>query len=85
LHRFLRLQRKLGWTEYELDIVIQALGVKDFDERDFLTRLAGIQSLRETFPLSELSTWWANLDTYRFEDDLLSQYEEIFLNLSVFP
>ena len=87
LHRFLRLQRRLGWSEYELDATIEALGVKDFNQRDFIAKLADLARLRESLdlPVGELCAWWGSLDTYRFEDDLLSQYEEVFLDPTVFP
>ena len=65
LHRFLRLQRRLACTEYELDTLIQALGGADFNTPLFLPQLADTQALRDTLRLSlpELSAWWADLDT----------------------
>lgn len=86
-HRFLRLLRRLGWTEYELDAAIRAINANDFDDEGFIPRLAAVKSLGEGLglPASELSAWWGDLDTFVFEDGLASQYEAIFLNPSVFP
>ncbi len=87
LHRFLRLQQRLQCSEYELDGLIHALGVADFDAADFVPKLAAVQALAAALRLSlaELSTWWADLDTYAFEDDLPSQYEATFLDAALFP
>jgi Salmonella virulence plasmid 28.1kDa A protein len=87
LHRFLRLQRRLAWTEYEIDMVVTALAIDDFDAEDFLVKLADLRTLHDTLdlPVSELCSWWGILDTYAFEDELPSQYEAIFLNASLFP
>ena len=53
----------------------------------FLPKLADMQALRDTLRLSlpELSAWWADLDTYAFEDELPSQYEAVFLDAALFP
>ena len=87
LHRFLRLQRRLACSEYEFDTVLAALGVGDFDAKDFFADLADVQSLRLALklPLNELGAWWAKLDTYLFEDDLPSLYEAVFVNEALFP
>ena len=87
LHRFLRLQRRLACSEYELDMLIHALGVADFDANLFLPKLADMQALRGTLRLSlpELSASWADLDTWAFEEELPSQYEGIYLNEALFP
>ncbi|MFH0344526.1 MAG: neuraminidase-like domain-containing protein [Chromatiales bacterium] len=88
LNRFLRLQRRLGRSEYELDGLIAALGVADFDAPAFIPSLADVQALRKALGLglSELSAWWAErLDTYAFDEDAPSQYEAIFLDAAVFP
>ena len=87
LHRFMRLRQRLGWTEYELDAAIEALGAADFNQDGFMVELADLWRLRETLdlPIGELCGWWGDLDTYLFEDDLLSRYEEIFLDPTIFP
>ncbi|GAA1980208.1 neuraminidase-like domain-containing protein [Microbacterium pumilum] len=87
LHRFLRLQHRLDCSEYDLDALIHALDVRDFDAPLFVPKVAATQALRDAVRLTlpELSAWWADLDTYRFEDDLPSQYEAVFLDDALFP
>ncbi len=87
LHRFLRLQRHLGCSEYELDTLIQLLGVTDFNAASFIEHLADMQALRNalSLPLLELGAWWGDLDVYAFEDELPSQYESVFLDQGLFP
>jgi hypothetical protein len=87
LHRFVRLQRRLGWTAYELDAALVALRVGDFDEPDFLPELAALASLSSELgmPVGELRSWWRDLDTYRYTDDLPSAYEAVYLDERVFP
>ncbi|HKO41664.1 MAG TPA: neuraminidase-like domain-containing protein [Pyrinomonadaceae bacterium] len=85
--RFIRLLTRLGWTEYDLDIAIRALYVNDFAGQKFIPKVAALQSLHKVLgvSISELSSWWVDLDTYVFEDGLVSQYEALFLNPAVFP
>ena len=87
LHRFLRLQLRLGWTEYELDHVIQALEVDDFGDSAFLPSLAAIKVLASETDLSigELASWWSDLDTFQYEDALVSSYEAAFLDPLIYP
>ena len=87
LHRFLRLQRRLDSSEYEVDSLVEALGVNDFDAPLFFQKLADAQTLRSDLrlTLTELCSWWAPLDTYLFEPELPSQYEAIYLNEALFP
>ncbi len=88
LHRFLRLQRRLQCTEYELDTLLVALAAADFNADGFLSKLAAMQVLRDAFglSLSELSSWWsAVLDPFIFEEELPSQYAAIFLDPMRFP
>ena len=87
LHRFLRLRRRLACTEYELDALIHALGAVDFNAPRLLPKIADAQALRYTFGLSlgKLGAWWADFDTYAYEEELPSQYEAIFLDAARFP
>ncbi len=88
LHRFLRLQRRLDCTEYDLDELLTALGTRDFVHPAFIPQLADVQTLRAALGigLPELGAWWAErLDTYAFDDETPSQYEAIFLNEAVVP
>ena len=86
-HRFVRLQRRLGWSEYALDMALAALGARDLDEAGFLPQLAAMRTLGESLKLTpeELTGWWADADTYRFETELPSRYEAVFLNPEVLP
>jgi hypothetical protein len=88
LHRFLRLQSRLDCDAYTLDTLLVALGVADFDAPKCFERLAAMQALRHELRLglAALGSWWAaTLDTFAFEDDLPSQYEQIFLDPARFP
>lgn len=86
LHRFMRLQRRLACTEYELDSLIHQLDLTDFNAASCFENLADLQALRDSLklPLLELTSWWGDLDTYAFEDDLSSQYETVFLDDRLF-
>ena len=85
--RFIRLLSRLGWTEYDLDMAIRALDASDFDSQEFIPNVAALEALHKLLgvSISELCSWWVDLDTYVFEDGLLSQYESIFLDPAVFP
>ncbi len=87
LHRFLRVKRRLDCSEYDLDGVLHALGVADFDATGFFSKLADVQTLRQTLGLSlpELGALWADLDTYAFDDEQPSRYDAIYLNEALFP
>jgi hypothetical protein len=86
IHRFLRLQRGLGWTIRDLDRVLVALGDDDIDEA-FLVRLAEVKELVVKFglPLDELLSWWSNIPTtvYAQDAEQRSLYERLFLNNAV--
>lgn len=87
--RFLRLQRKIGWTTPELDKAISAFG--GHLDRDLLKNLSFVERLRKRtgVPLLELLSWWGDMDT---DEDLaeeeedkkeISFYEQLFLDKSV--
>lgn len=71
LHRFVRLQRRLGWSASDLDRAIAVLGAGTLDEA-FLVKvshvLRGLADL--DLPLQELLTWWGPLDTRRWRPRL---------------
>lgn len=71
LHRFIRLQRCLGWKVEELNRAIGVLGDDGLDE-PFLVKLSHILRLAAEVevPLSELLTWWGLLDTRRWKPRL---------------
>jgi len=83
LHRFVRLQRKLGWSARDLDRTISALQVSDITP-DFLLQLAYIQQFSSLgVSLMELLTWWAPIDTTPGYDGSPSFYEQLFQNKTV--
>jgi hypothetical protein len=70
LHRFLRLQRALGWSLQQMDQALLALspGVEQGRaalNQALLVRLSHVLKLRERFalPLPEILSWWSGLDT----------------------
>ena len=77
LHRFLRLQRGLGWSLRELDQALLALSppssisARPALDAASLLRLSHLTHLQERFglPRDELLSWWSLLDTrdYRME------------------
>ena len=76
-HRFIRLMRRLGWTTQELDLAIQVLGGGTGLRggsltADLLVKLSHVQQLRGDLhvPLTEMLTWWGQLDTRRWKDRL---------------
>ncbi len=93
IHRFVRLQRKLGWTIRDLDKAITALQPKDANvlslTENFLIQLSHIERLRAELkvPLVQMLSWWAPLDTARYhteeENGAKSLYEQLFLNRAV--
>ncbi len=67
LHRFLRLQRRLGWSAAELDRAITILGAGTLDQ-PLLARVAQVRRLQTELnvALPEVLTWWGPLDTRRW-------------------
>ena len=87
--RFVRLWRKLGWTMFDLDRAIRALG-GDLSA-GFLVQLSHLKRLYKRFnlPVGRLSTFWAPLDTRRYtnHDDagkpvVPSLYDQLFRSRS---
>lgn len=91
LHRFVRLQRALGWTPHELDTALASLGEgADPLNTTFLERLAQLVALRERLglPLEEALSWYASLSTRPArepsgEEEAPSFYVQLFLNHTV--
>jgi hypothetical protein len=71
LQRFIRLQRRLGWSVRDLDLAISVLGGGVLDA-GLLVKLAHLESLRGRLrlPLAELLGWWGPIDTRRWEGRL---------------
>ena len=68
LHRFVRLQRRVGWSNAELDRAIDMLGGGRLDH-ELLIELSHVRRLQAELrvPIAELLTWWGPLDTRRWE------------------
>jgi len=84
MHRFVRLQRKLGWDAHELGITLERLGATDLND-DLLIHLSHIQQLRQPFKLKleTMLSWWASeLDT-RERGEERSLYDRIFLDPTI--
>ncbi|MBD2565344.1 MULTISPECIES: Tc toxin subunit A-related protein [Nostoc] len=88
--RFVRLQRKLGWSIFNLVRAIKALNVEDLNA-NFLVQLSYIKQLQSDLkvPLSHLLSWWGTkLDTrtYELDGEVInkSPYAEVFLNKAFF-
>jgi hypothetical protein len=84
IHRFIRLQRKTGWSIQEFDTVIRVLAWQDLDD-DFIIAARYLRQLQAELrvPLNELLSWYANIDTARSIKGASSFYEQLFLNKSV--
>lgn len=83
LHRFVRLQRNLGWSSRELDAALRAVPDGDLTD-DFLVNLAHLLELRRRLRVGLLPmlSWWADMDT-RSDEDTPSLYETLFLNKAI--
>ncbi|AUX35899.1 MULTISPECIES: neuraminidase-like domain-containing protein [Sorangium] len=90
MHRFLRLQQRLGWSIRELDQVLAACapsGTNLVNDRA-LRVIAVIQALRTergiSLPISVLASWFGPLDTQRRDAGKTpSFYEQLFQNKAV--
>jgi peptidoglycan hydrolase-like protein with peptidoglycan-binding domain len=80
IRRFVRLQRRLGWTAAELDAALATIASGVLDGPG-LVRLARFERLRRQthLPVAELLTWWAPLDP-RAGTSGRSQYDEVFVS-----
>lgn len=91
IHRFIRLQRKLGWTMFELDQAFTALKPTDIfgataPTSVFLVQLSHIERLRKLLklPIVNLLSFWSNIDIVNYEEEgrrpLPSLYDKLFQN-----
>ncbi|MEQ1742475.1 MAG: neuraminidase-like domain-containing protein [Candidatus Nitrotoga sp.] len=76
-HRFVRLQRKLGWSMKELDLAFTAFQATDIT-LELLRKLAVAHKLKADLrlPLNVLFSFWSDLDTTA----PASLYAQLFLN-----
>jgi hypothetical protein len=68
IHRFLRLQRRLGWTAAQLDRAIAVVGGGVLDEACLLSlaRVRRLETELAGVDRTDLFTWWGLLDTRRW-------------------
>lgn len=80
LHRFIRLQRRLGWSLHETDLMLTALGQTDITP-ETLERLATVLALKSATRLApeQLAVLWGAIDSYGEK----SLYARLFLNKAV--
>ncbi|MGC1121819.1 MAG: neuraminidase-like domain-containing protein [Candidatus Methanofastidiosia archaeon] len=83
IHRFVRLQQKLGLSIRELDAALRALPPHDLTE-EFLINLSHMQHLHDMLkvPLITILSWWGNIDTISYDDEP-SLFEKLFLDKTV--
>jgi hypothetical protein len=85
IHRFARLQAKLGWSVGELDAALRALApAPHHPSDDVVIQVSLADDLADGFgvPLVEMLGWWGNLDTVR-HGGAPSLYEQVFLSEAV--
>lgn len=86
IHRFVRLQQKLGWPIVELGDTFAALGINNLDD-NALTQLATVNRVREalTAPLETMLAWWPARLSTRANGNQPSLYDRIFNDPTVNP
>ena len=91
IHRFIRLQRNLGWTMQELDQAITALQPQDdygelVPTDSFVVELSHIERLRKDLklPIVQILSFWSDIDiaNYDVEEKRPSRslYDKLFQN-----
>lgn len=73
LRRFLRLQRRFGWSVRDLDIAMRALGyVNTLPNKDMIANLANLRLLtqRLKLPVEVVSAWFGAFDGETYRDIL---------------
>jgi len=92
IHRLVRLWRKLGWSVFDLDLAIVAVGSSAMNlNTASLRALARVARLQELLglPISTIAAWWGGLATsYRDHTSdkrpvVKSIYERLFLNPTI--
>ncbi len=86
LHRFVRLQRKLGWPISELGDTLATLGASSLND-DALALLAQVKRLREALgmPLETTLAWWSPRLSTQARDRQPSLYDRVFNDPTVNP
>lgn len=80
IHRFIRLQRRLGWSIHETDLVLAALGQTDITHEaiEWLDTVLALKSATK-LSLDQLSVLWGVIDNYGDR----SLYRKLFLNKAI--
>lgn len=84
IHRFGRLQRRLGYSIREMDQAVTAFQPNIDD--NLLVSLAAVERLRARFglPVPVVLSWFADIDTWRHDESSPpSFYEQVFQNKAV--
>ncbi|MBB3189318.1 neuraminidase-like domain-containing protein [Halomonas cerina] len=77
MHRFIRLQRRLGWSALDQDRAISVLGGGTLDEACLKKVVQAVRLATDLKrPVSELLTWWGPLDTRRWRIRLTEQLKD---------
>jgi len=86
MHRFVRLQRKLGWSIPELGQTLAALGIASLND-DALTELASVKRVRENLSvqLETMLAWWTPRLSTQASGQQPSLYDRIFNDPTVNP
>jgi peptidoglycan hydrolase-like protein with peptidoglycan-binding domain len=86
MHRFVRLQRKIGWPIAELGETCASLGITNLND-DALTELAAVKRVREALsaPLETMLAWWSPRLSTRANGRQPSLYDRIFNDPTVNP
>ncbi len=86
IHRFVRLQRRLGWPMRDLDRAIFALRAGAID-KELLIELADLQRLAAELdlPIARLLAFYAPLDTFLYAGEANDPplYDQLFLNPTI--
>ncbi len=88
IHRFIRLQRRLGWSARDLDRVLGGLKAAQLDDGVVRTT-SDIERLRRALgvPVQRIVAWYAPIDTAAYQpspiDATKSLYAQLFQNPSV--
>ncbi|MBK8264629.1 MAG: hypothetical protein IPK80_25205 [Nannocystis sp.] len=76
-----RVGRALGWSNFEVDMVMRGLGLtfaQPVDEElEVLAHFVRVRRQYPRLPLAEVLSWWAPLDTRAPAEGVFSFYEEV--------
>ncbi|TDD63458.1 hypothetical protein E1263_00460 [Kribbella antibiotica] len=88
VHRFVRLQRALGWSTAQLDRTILAANNAGRLDRVTLRSIAAVRKLasRLELPVDDVLCFYRTIDTYPYpSEEGLGEYNQLFLDPVVVP